>query len=391
MKNQKIKPGAYKTVSRRGFLQTVAAGAGGVGLGLAGCGPSSRDRNEPQSGGERPFAGQTLRVFVYSGAWEKGFREQFVPRFEEATGARVVVDPGWWDSIPKLKASPPDQPAFDLILTDATQGYPAIREGLFQQLDFSRIPNRKNLAPSVLDNWVVEEGYGITFPESVMTLGYHRELCPQAPDSWADLSDPAYDGKLGLYNSFYMSLYTFAGVMVAAEGRAGTAHQEMARNLQGVIDFARSQRDRVKFWWPTSTDMALNLSQRNVALGNMHSPDMILALRNDPKLGAVVPAEDQAYVLLMWVVAAHSQVSELAHAAIDMLLSEEVQQGLAATGQVTAHPAAARTVAEADALWKSIYPSTPEELAAVQYYPYDVYMKNWDDLKALWEREILRS
>lgn len=375
---------------RRRFLSSIAAcGAGGGLLGLSGCG----DPKEAASAGagDKPFAGQTLRVFVYSGAWEKGFTDHFVPLFEERTGARVVVDPGWWDSIPKLKASPPGQPAFDLVLTDATQGYPAIREGMFQTLDFSKIPNKANIQTSALDNWVVEEGYGITFPEAAMTLGYHKGLCPAPPTGWGDLLLEDYDGALGLYNSFYMSLYTLACMKVAQEGRPGTAAETMATDLQGVIDFAKSQRERVRLWWPTSTDMSMNLARRNVALGNMHSTDMLLALRDHPDLGAVVPESDPAYVLLMWVVSADSQVPDLAHAAIDLLFSAEVQRGFARTGQATTLAGVAAEVAAEDEEWAAFYPSTPEAIAAVRYYPYDVYMEHWDELVEVWDREVLRE
>lgn len=376
--------------TRRQFITTSAVATGAGLLGLAGC-EKKPDASADTSGGAKPFAGQTLRVFVYSGAWEKGFKEHFVPRFEAQTGAKVIVDPGWWDSIPKLKASPPGQPAFDLVLTDATQGYPAIKEGMFQKIDLGKIPNKAGMAASALDNWVVKDGYGITFPESVMTLGYNKTLATPAPTSWADLLRDDFKGKVGLYNSFYMSLYTFAAAKAAQEGAAGTAAKQMKDDLQGVIAFAKANRDRVKFWWPTSTDMALSLSEKNVALGNMHSPDMLIALKNNADLGAVVPEKDRAFVLLMWVVAAGSKVPELAHEAINMLLSEAVQTGFAQGGQATANPKVAATMAAENKLWGSIYPSTPEQLAAVQYYPYDIYMSQWDELVKVWDREVLRK
>ncbi len=377
-------------LDRRKFITITGLGAGAGLLGLTGCGQKSASTSTG-GGGTKPFAGQTLRVFVYSGAWEKGFNQYFVPKFEAATGAKVVVDPGWWDSIPKLKASPKGQPAFDLVLTDATQGYPAIREGLFQKIDMSKIPNKANFAASALDNWVVKEDYGITFPDSVMTLGYNKTMVSSEPTSWGDLLKDEYNGKLGMYNSFYMSLYTFAAAKVAQAGAPGTAHKEVADNLQGVIDFAKANRDRVKIWWPTSTDMALSLTQKNCALGNMHGTDMIPALKNSTDLGAAVPAEDRAFVLLMWVVATGTKVPDLAQEAINMLLSDEVQTGFAAAGGATAIPAVAAKMAQQDKFWGQIYPSTAEDLAAVQYYPYDTYMSHWDDLVKVWDREILRK
>jgi spermidine/putrescine-binding protein len=369
---------------RRRFLR--AAGSAGLATAL-GC--SSAAPGGGVKGGE--YTGQALRVFVYAGAWEKTFREAFVPRFEAKTGATVVVDPGWWDSIPKLKASPPGQPAFDLVLTDATQGYPAIREGLFQTIDMSRIPNRANLSPSVLDTWVYKDGYGVTFPESMMTLAYNTELIDFRPDSWADLLRDGVRGRLGLYNSFYMSLYTFACMKVAQEGRAGTAHAEVSNNLSGVLDFAKAHRDRVKFWWPTSTDMVLNLTQKNCAIGNVHARDMLPALRLRKDIGAVVPAADRALVQLMWVVPAGTKVKGLAEEAINLLLSEEVQADDARGGSMTAVLPVAKKVAGEDAVWGQIYPSTEEQFRAIRYYPYDAYFRDWDGIVAAWDREVLRK
>ena len=379
------------TSSRRKFLASTALGAGASILGLSNCGKESSPSASSSAGGKKPFAGQTLRVFVYSGAWEKGFRENFVPKFEEQTGAKVVVDPGWWDSIPKLKASPPGQPAFDLVLTDATQGYPAIKEGLFQKIDLSKIPNKSKFAASALDNWVVKDSYGITFPDSVHTLGYNKTLVSAPPTSWGDLVKPEYKGKLGMYNSFYMSLYTFACAKAAAEGAPGTAAKLINEKLQDVIEFAKANRDAVKLWWPTSTDMALNLTQKNCALGNMHGTDMIPALKSNPELGAIVPDQDRAFVLLMWVVASGTKVPELAHEAINLLLTEDIQTAFARAGGATAIPSVAAKMAAEDKFWGQVYPSTEAGLAAVQYYPYDTYMKNWDDLVKVWDREILRK
>lgn len=369
-------------ITRRSLLRSGAA----LGAGLAaGC------SRESSAGGQGPYAGRTLRVFVYSGSWERAMRETFVPEFQARTGARVVLDPGWWDSIPKLKASPPGQPAFDLVLTDATQGCPAIREGLFRTLDLERVPSRARLSPSALDHWVHREGYGVTFPDSVMTLASRAGGVPFEPRGWGDLLRPEADGRLGMYDSFYMSLHTFACMLVAGEGRPGTAHERVQRDLAGVLDFAVRQRDRVAYWWPTSTDMALNLVQRNCALGNMHSTDMLPALRQHEELRAVVPGEDQAYVLLMWVVPADTREGDLALEAIDFLLSDPMQRAFARNGGATASLDVARAVAAEDPVWGSIYPSTPEGLAAVRYYPYDAYFADWDGIVATWDREVLRT
>ncbi len=389
---------SYSGISRRKFLGWSAAGVA-TGLGLHACSSNSStgtssessDATSSPSTASQDFAGQTLRVFIYSGSTETFFRDSFVPAFQAKTGATVIPDPGWWDSIPKLKASPPGQPAFDLVMTDATQGYPAIREGLFQKINLDRIPNKDKFTPSVLDNWVYKEGYGVTFPGSGMVLAYNTELIDFTPANWGDLLQDKVSGKVGLYDSFYMSLYTFACMKVAQEGRPGTAAQEMADNLQGIMEFAKEQRDRVQYWWPTSTDMVLNLDQGNCSIGNMHSNSIIVAMRDNPKLQSVVPPEDIAYVQTMWVIPTDTPNKELAEEAINFLLSEEMQRAAAENGSPTPILSVAKEVAEADAAWKQVYPSTEEAIAKIRYYPYDAYFQDWDTIVSTWDREILRK
>ena len=340
---------------------------------------------------KKPFAGRTLRLFIYSGAWEKAINTAFIPKFEEMTGAKVIPDPGWWDSIPKLKASPPGQPAFDLVLTDPTQGYPGIKEGMFQTIDRNAIPNLAKIAPTAVDNWIVKQGYGVTFPDSVMTLAYNKAAVSTPPTGWADLMRDDARGKIGMYNSFYMSLYTFAVMKVSAAGKPGTAAQEMADNLPGVLTFAKENRDRVKYWWPTSTDMGLNLSQKNVALGNLHSNGLLPLMKQKPEIGVIIPEADRVSVQLMWVIPAGTKEKELAEAALNYLIGEEMQEALARNGNNTPILSVAQKVAASDPAWGSLYPSTADKFRNIHYYPYDAYFKDWDNIVAVWDREILRK
>src|SRR5262245_20633585 len=260
-----------KCESRRRFLKVVGLAAG---VALApGCGKTTPVSHAGD------FRGQELRVFVYAGGHEATMREIFVPSFEKNTGATVSLQPGWWDGIPKLKAAPANDPPYDLVITDATQGYFAARDGLFQQLSLERIPNCRRLVAPAVDNWIFQNRYGITFPDSVMTLAYNKCKVPAAPARWADLLRPDLAGKIGMYSSFYMSLYTFACVKADLDGRPGSAHDMVKNDTEGVLRFAREHRGSVKLWWPTSTDMILALARGDVCAGNMHSPEYLTALR----------------------------------------------------------------------------------------------------------------
>ncbi|MFM7151739.1 MAG: extracellular solute-binding protein, partial [Gemmataceae bacterium] len=247
------------------------------------------------------------------------------------------------------------------------------------------------LAPSSLDNWIFRDRYGITYPDAVMTLGYNRTRMEKAPSRWVDLLRPDLAGKLGLYQSYYMSLYTFACILVDREGHPGTAVQRMRTHLDEVIRFARDHRDKVKLWWPTSTDMILALSSGECVAGNMHSPEFLQALREKPELGAAVPDTDRAFVQVFWAIPAGSPNKQLAERAIDILFSEEVQLGFARHGSATSLLSVAETMSEEDSLWKQLYPHTPQQFLGLRYYPYELYEQQGNELADEWDRTILRK
>src|SRR5207244_2899034 len=110
--------------------------------------------------------------------------------------------------------------------------------------------------------------YAIPYPDAVMTLAYHRDMVSPPPTTWADLLRDDLRGKIALYNSFYMTLYTFACMKVAQDGKPGTAAEWVRKVLQGVLRYAKETRDRVKFWWPNTTDMILALTRKECAGGN---------------------------------------------------------------------------------------------------------------------------
>jgi putative spermidine/putrescine transport system substrate-binding protein len=372
-------------VSRRNVIKQGVAG----GLWVAAASKLGLFGTDVQA---QQFKGESLRIFTYAGAWGDQFTKNFAPLFKRATGADLIVELGWWDSIPKLKASPPGNPAFDLIMTDATQGYPAIKEGLFQKVNMSNIPNAKKFEPEATDNWVVKENWGVTWADAAQTGVYNTKLASDKPTRWKDLLEKKYDRKLGMYNSFYFSLFTFACMKVDMEGKAGTARDLCNSNLDSVMAFAKAQSPRVNYWWPSSSDMALNLSQGNVYAGNIHSSDAFAPVRGGEPIGVFVPEKDRAAVQLMWVLAKDTKKKDLAEAAINLFCSEEFQEVYASDGGMPAAiPAVAAKVAAKDKLWAQIYPHTAAQFKNVGYYPYDAYFKQWDHVVEYWDREVLRK
>jgi spermidine/putrescine-binding protein len=290
----------------------------------------------------------------------------------------VLFDNGWGEEIPKLLIAPPDQPPYDVMIVAPFAVYAVIRRGYFQKLDWRKIPNARLFHPRTLRNWVFEDGWGLTWPDALHT-GIYAMSAINKPEGWGEV----LEHNPGLYRASYMSLYTFA-----AARYPGQAAQAITEDFEGIFTFARENRRKVAHWWTTSPDMAFNLLQGNIKAGNIHSVDTFGLLRERRSLDIFL-TEDRAHFQAIWLIPRGVRHAELAHEFINQFASVEFQREYAAAG----FPSPIREVAGAqavrDPLWARVNPHTDDEFAKLHYYPYDTYLRHWDDMTARWNKEVL--
>lgn len=368
---------------RRILLQRAAGLAGGLALpGLAG------SQSRPAGG---DFAGQTLTALVYSGINENTWRKHFAPQFEAATGARVVIDAAWTEGIAKLKTAPGNQAPFDILMTDPIQGYPAIDEGLFRKIELKNVPNVRKFHKRIASGRVYEEQWGVPFISSAMTLAWNTEAIPQGLESWLQLLDSPARGNMMLYSQYYMSIYTFAAMRAAKDRAVGQAAEMMMSDIDGVLRFAKENREAVKYWWPSTADAVNALVRRNVVAGNIHGNGLLAPMHDSKPVAGRIPPGDVAYVQLFLVSPKNVKNPALVEAAMNFFCSEEFQRASAQTGELPSNvPAIAQAQGEKDKIWATAYPSTAAEFDQLQYYPYDAYFKHLGRIRTVWEREIIR-
>jgi putative spermidine/putrescine transport system substrate-binding protein len=141
---------------------------------------------------QQKFAGQTLRLHVWGGLEGAMIKKHVLDPFEKATGAKVVVEEGWTSAaVAKLQAQKAD-PKLDVVMFDDIGVVQASREGLLHPIDFSKIPNAKDV-PS---QYVFEKDKGIGFYQYLLAIAYSTEAFKTAPDSWKALWDPKLKGKV---------------------------------------------------------------------------------------------------------------------------------------------------------------------------------------------------
>ncbi|MGI9018782.1 MAG: ABC transporter substrate-binding protein [Euzebya sp.] len=343
------------------------------------------------SGGD--FAGEEVTLLVYSGLTENLYREFFVPQFEALTGASVTIDSAWTEGIARLDAAPTDSPPFDLVLTDPTQGLPAVEQGLFQQFDVDRVPNAAaNFHPNLLDATIYNEGFGIPFHSSAMTLATNTDLESDPFTTWNELLERTPGRGFMLYNLSYMSLYTFAEMMAEAEGlEPGMGRALLEDDLDGVLAFAAGNGDKVGFYWPSTADGVNALVNGEVAAGNIHGNGLLTPIREGAPVSGTIPPGTDAYVQLFFAVPQNVRNLELSLAALDHICSRDFQQSLTESGEYScAIPDIAEAYAATDESWAAAFPATAADFDNLKYYPYDVYAANAEQIAEVWDNDVLR-
>src|SRR5437773_148638 len=137
-------------------------------------------------------AQEKLVVSIWGGSWRDLVAETVAKKFTQETGVAVeFITGGTIDRLNKAKLAK-GSPESDLNFTTSHVGWLYANDGLYEQLDLTKVPNAANLveqakiSPYHIGTWAY-----------VYTIGYRPDLLPGVTfESWADLWKPEVKGKL---------------------------------------------------------------------------------------------------------------------------------------------------------------------------------------------------
>ncbi|PID56437.1 spermidine/putrescine ABC transporter substrate-binding protein [candidate division KSB3 bacterium] len=188
--------------------------------------------------------------------WEGYAPDELVKLFEEETGMTVNIT--YYSNnnelISKLRAA--KGRGVDLVQPSVTLIPQAMDYDLYQPLDLEKIPNLKNVYPSVmkasktLGGEIDGETYGIPFSWGTSGLMYNTERVSEAIDSYGALFDDNYAGKV----TYRATLHTFisAGLYLGLGNRMRDIYkdEETARPiLDEILAFLIEKKGLVKTYW----------------------------------------------------------------------------------------------------------------------------------------------
>lgn len=286
--------------SRREFLTIMGAGA----LATSGLGAAIRPAR----------AAGTVTVLNWQGY---GTDEKWaIEAFTKKTGIEVVNDYYNAESemLTKIRTNPG---TYDVVVVNSARTQQALAEELLDAVDYATIPNADGLLAKLKDhpNLTVDgKHYGVPWVWGMNALAI-RNGKPK-PDSYAELADAAYKGKVGLFDDAVTSV---------AIGALMTG-QDMndPKDLKAVGDWLKSLKPNVKTIWTSEDQWNKAFSANEFDLSVYWSGASVRSQRNFKlPLEFVVPKEGAVGWLDTLAIPASSENKESAAAFIGYMIDPE--------------------------------------------------------------------
>ncbi|NYS79940.1 MULTISPECIES: polyamine ABC transporter substrate-binding protein [Halomonadaceae] len=260
-------------------------------------------------------AQETLVVDTWGGSFRDLIDEAIAQQFTEETGVEVVYNTG--GTIDRLnKAKLAGSAESDVTFTTSHVGWMYVNDGLFEELDMSKIPNAEHLvdqariSPSHLGVW----GYGYT-------IAYRPDLIPEgiAFDSWEDLWDPQLEDSIALPDFDPSHIIAVSALLSGSDAENWEDGQEKLESLKpNLRAFYTNDANSQQLISTGETPVQLMLTMN---AHHMMSEGIPIELAQ-PKEGMVLGVDTVG-------VTKGSSNQELAHQFINIALSPEVQARIA--------------------------------------------------------------
>lgn len=235
------------------------------------------------NGGAKPYAGQTLHLYLpgeYMG-------ENFIPQFEEQTGAKVIVDN--FDSNEQAYIKIANGDSYDVVIPSDYMIERLIQEERLQKL----APGTAEAATVQYVDDVLNQPYdplneysvpyfwgsvGIVYDKSKVS---EEEL---EKEGWNIFLDPKFKGDIYLYDSERDS---FMQALKALNLSMNTDNEaEIQKAYEWLLEVVNTMKPEI-----VTDEVIDNMAQARKALALVYSGDAAYIISENPDIGFFLPAE----------------------------------------------------------------------------------------------------
>ena len=291
-------------MSRRSFVRGAAACAAG----LAGAAASGA-----LTGCSRGDGPDELNVYW----WSEYVPESLVEGFENEFGIKVneTIFSSNEDMLAKVRTENPG--TYDLLMPSDYMVEALWNQGLLEPLDYSKLPNFKNIGEQYLD-WSSDPGnrYSIPYMGNCTAIAVNRARVSAPIESFADLLEPDVDGKLVVLNDI-------REVMCLCASTVGlTGNEDDEESIARIREQALKLKRIVKLY--NSDDSSQSLITGDCTIGAIWTAEIALAQRENPDIELVFPREGCTICTDNWCVPARARHYDNAMLFINYVMRPDV-------------------------------------------------------------------
>lgn len=229
--------------------------------------------------------GTTLNIYNW-GEYICGEGLDVVAEFERLTGCKVNYSTFESNENMYSKLSGGGV-SYDVIFPSDYMLERLIFEERLEKLDYNNIPNYEKYFDSEKYGYLVEDGiepYGVIYNVGTTILIYNKKMVDEAPDSWTDLWDEKYAGKVLMFNNPRDS---FAVAQFALGQDINTVNKEDWDKAAALLI---EQREKVQPVY-VMDEVFVMMESGDYAMAAYYAGDYEIMVKNNPDIGYAFPKE----------------------------------------------------------------------------------------------------
>ena len=238
--------------------------------------------------------------------------------------------------------------------------------GVVEAIDYSKMPNAKNIIPQM------KYPYGVGHIYSGKVIVYNPKLIPQAPTAFKDAFDPKHGNKIGIIDIQYQY------VMVAASLAAGGKVSDLEPG-KAILMEAKKAGARV---YPTNEAFAQALKNEEISIGVMWKARAVQWQNAGISVESAAPSEGVPMYVSGFVIPKNAPNKDGGYAYMNAMLEKSAQENFAI--DMGYNPTVTGATVAPD-LQKRIG-FTPEEQARLVDLDYGYLAKNDAAMKEWWDK-----
>jgi putative spermidine/putrescine transport system substrate-binding protein len=254
----------------------------------------------------------------------------------------------------------------DIQGLSAAQMFEMNEAGLSESIDYGKLPNAKNLIPTM------KYPFGVGHIYSGKVAVYNPKLIPNAPTSFKDAFDPKHGNKMGIIDIQYQ--YVMVAAALAAGGKVNDLEPGKALLLE-----AKKGGCRI---YPTNEAFAQALKNEEIGVGIMWKARVVQWQKADISVQAVAPSEGVPMYVSGFMIPKNAPNKAGGYAYMDAMLEKSAQENFAV--DMGYNPTVTNATVAPD-LQKRIG-FTPDEEKRLVDLDYGYLAKNDAAMKEWWDK-----